>query len=46
MSDSNNKRHPLMIGMRTVKTALSVLICLIAYHLAAPLGYTTNYDAF
>jgi uncharacterized membrane protein YgaE (UPF0421/DUF939 family) len=46
MDDQNNKRHPLMIGMRTVKTALSVFICMAVYHLAAPLGYTTNFDAF
>ncbi|MDR2771137.1 MAG: aromatic acid exporter family protein [Clostridiales Family XIII bacterium] len=46
MSEQNNKRHPLMIGMRTVKTALSVLICMVLYHLAAPLGYTTNFDTF
>jgi uncharacterized membrane protein YgaE (UPF0421/DUF939 family) len=48
----NHGRHkdrngrPLPIGMRTVKTALSVLICLIIYHLVNPLGYTTNFDAF
>jgi uncharacterized membrane protein YgaE (UPF0421/DUF939 family) len=46
MNDQNNKKHPLMIGMRTVKTALSVLICMTLYHFAAPLGYTTDFDAF
>ncbi|MDR2132166.1 MAG: aromatic acid exporter family protein [Clostridiales Family XIII bacterium] len=46
MSDQNEKKHPLMVGMRTLKTALSVLICMAAYHLAAPLGHTTDFDAF
>jgi uncharacterized membrane protein YgaE (UPF0421/DUF939 family) len=46
MDDKNNKKHPLMIGMRTLKTALSVLICVTAYHLIEPLGYTTKFDAF
>ncbi|MDR2296037.1 MAG: aromatic acid exporter family protein, partial [Clostridiales Family XIII bacterium] len=46
MKDQDKKRHPLTIGMRTVKTALSVLICMLLYRLAAPFGYTTNFDAF
>jgi uncharacterized membrane protein YgaE (UPF0421/DUF939 family) len=46
MSDKNGKKHPLMIGMRTVKTALSVLLCMVAYHLVEPFGFTTKFDAF
>jgi uncharacterized membrane protein YgaE (UPF0421/DUF939 family) len=46
MNESNNKKHPLMIGMRTVKTALAVLICMVLYRLAEPFGYTTNFDSF
>jgi uncharacterized membrane protein YgaE (UPF0421/DUF939 family) len=47
MNEQNNKRHPLQVGMRTVKTALSVLLCMVLYRLAAPLlGFTTNFDAF
>ncbi|MDR1246237.1 MAG: aromatic acid exporter family protein [Clostridiales Family XIII bacterium] len=46
MDDKNNKKHPLTIGMRTIKTALSVLICMTAYHLIEPFGYTTKFDAF
>ncbi|MDR2354822.1 MAG: aromatic acid exporter family protein [Clostridiales Family XIII bacterium] len=46
MNETNNKKHPLMIGMRTVKTALSVLICLTLYRFADSLGHTTNFDAF
>ena len=32
--------------MRTVKTALSVLICMLLYHLAEAFVHTTNFDAF
>jgi uncharacterized membrane protein YgaE (UPF0421/DUF939 family) len=46
MSEKNGKKNPFMIGMRTVKTSLSVLVCMIAYQLAEPLGYTTKFDAF
>jgi uncharacterized membrane protein YgaE (UPF0421/DUF939 family) len=46
MDEQNNKRHPLSVGMRTVKTALSVLLCMVLYHLVEPLGFTTNFDAF
>jgi uncharacterized membrane protein YgaE (UPF0421/DUF939 family) len=46
MCDKNPKKHPLMIGMRTVKTALSILCCMVFYHLAEIfLGYTTKFDA-
>ncbi|MDR2157131.1 MAG: aromatic acid exporter family protein [Clostridiales Family XIII bacterium] len=36
----------ISVGMRTVKSALSVLICVVAYRLAAHLHITTNFDAF
>ena len=32
--------------MRTVKTALFVLICMVLYHLAEAFVHTTNFDAF
>jgi uncharacterized membrane protein YgaE (UPF0421/DUF939 family) len=46
MGNTANKKHPLMIGMRTLKTALSVLLCIILYNFTSRTGLTGHFDAF
>jgi uncharacterized membrane protein YgaE (UPF0421/DUF939 family) len=36
----------ISVGMRTIKSALAVLVCILAYYLAAGLRITTNFDVF
>jgi uncharacterized membrane protein YgaE (UPF0421/DUF939 family) len=43
--NEGNKKTPI-IGMRTVKTALAVFVCLVLYQLGDRFGYTTRFDAF
>ncbi|MDR3296582.1 MAG: aromatic acid exporter family protein [Clostridiales Family XIII bacterium] len=44
--NNENKKHPLAIGMRTVKTALTVFLCLVVYSLAERAGIASQFDAF
>jgi uncharacterized membrane protein YgaE (UPF0421/DUF939 family) len=46
MEENKGKKHPLAIGMRTTKTALSVLVCLILYNLTSGMGLASRFDAF
>jgi uncharacterized membrane protein YgaE (UPF0421/DUF939 family) len=44
--DKQSRWGPLSIGMRTIKTALAVFICMVLYQLIEDFGHTSQFDAF